>query len=101
MKEGCEVTGETSKHTKKLSIWLCKKRLSNILYIKNKLYAVLTYIFFKFLFKCILLQSVYEPGKRHWLKVKKDYLNEGAMADTADLAVLGAFYGKGANGKQP
>ncbi|XP_075051138.1 DNA ligase 3 [Mixophyes fleayi] len=44
------------------------------------------------------LKSTYEPGKRHWLKVKKDYLNEGAMADTADLAVLGAFYGKGANG---
>ncbi|NXY48184.1 DNLI3 ligase, partial [Ceuthmochares aereus] len=37
----------------------------------------------------------YEPGKRHWLKVKKDYLNEGAMADTADLVVLGAFYGQG------
>uniref|UniRef100_A0A6Q2XW41 DNA ligase n=1 Tax=Esox lucius TaxID=8010 RepID=A0A6Q2XW41_ESOLU len=36
--------------------------------------------------------------KRHWLKVKKDYLNEGAMADTADLVVLGAFYGKGSNG---
>ncbi|KAE8575918.1 hypothetical protein XENTR_v10003986 [Xenopus tropicalis] len=44
------------------------------------------------------LKSNYEPGKRHWLKVKKDYLNEGAMADTADLAVLGAYYGKGANG---
>ncbi|XP_071992327.1 DNA ligase 3 [Engystomops pustulosus] len=44
------------------------------------------------------VKSNYEPGKRHWLKVKKDYLNEGAMADTADLAVLGAFYGKGANG---
>lgn len=43
---------------------------------------------------------MYEPGKRHWLKVKKDYLNEGAMADTADLAVLGAFYGKGQNGNQ-
>uniref|UniRef100_A0A8C5CWP8 DNA ligase n=1 Tax=Gadus morhua TaxID=8049 RepID=A0A8C5CWP8_GADMO len=40
----------------------------------------------------------YEPGKRHWLKVKKDYLNEGAMADTADLVVLGGFYGKGSNG---
>ncbi|OXB72066.1 UNVERIFIED_CONTAM: hypothetical protein H355_016487 [Colinus virginianus] len=40
----------------------------------------------------------YEPGKRHWLKVKKDYLNEGAMADTADLVVLGAFYGKGSKG---
>ncbi|XP_053310863.1 DNA ligase 3 [Spea bombifrons] len=44
------------------------------------------------------LKGIYEPGKRHWLKVKKDYLNEGAMADTADLAVLGAYYGKGANG---
>ncbi|KAM9333302.1 DNA ligase 3 isoform 2-T2 [Pholidichthys leucotaenia] len=44
------------------------------------------------------VKSTYEPGKRHWLKVKKDYLNEGAMADTADLVVLGAFYGKGANG---
>ena len=45
-----------------------------------------------------LLQGNYEPGKRHWLKVKKDYLNEGAMADTADLVVLGGFYGKGSNG---
>ncbi|XP_066551873.1 DNA ligase 3 [Amia ocellicauda] len=44
------------------------------------------------------LKGLYEPGKRHWLKVKKDYLNEGAMADTADLVVLGAFYGKGSNG---
>ena len=45
-----------------------------------------------------VFQGSYEPGKRHWLKVKKDYLNEGAMADTADLVVLGAFYGKGSNG---
>jgi len=44
------------------------------------------------------LKSVYEPGKRHWLKVKKDYLNEGAMADSADLVVLGAWYGTGAKG---
>uniref|UniRef100_A0A8C1QI46 DNA ligase n=1 Tax=Cyprinus carpio TaxID=7962 RepID=A0A8C1QI46_CYPCA len=43
------------------------------------------------------IKGLYEPGKRHWLKVKKDYLNEGAMADTADLVVLGAFYGKGSN----
>jgi hypothetical protein len=56
---------------------------------------------------CILLcgpslafpQGTYEPGKRHWLKVKKDYLNEGAMADTADLVVLGAFYGQGSKGQ--
>ncbi|KAM9210470.1 DNA ligase 3 isoform 1-T1 [Dugong dugon] len=44
------------------------------------------------------VKSPYEPGKRHWLKVKKDYLNEGAMADTADLVVLGAFYGQGSKG---
>jgi len=44
-------------------------------------------------------QGNYEPGKRHWLKVKKDYLNEGAMADTADLVVLGAFYGQGSKGR--
>lgn len=49
-------------------------------------------------FSPVLSQGSYEPGKRHWLKVKKDYLNEGAMADTADLVVLGAFYGKGSNG---
>lgn len=44
------------------------------------------------------LESVYEPGKRHWLKVKKDYLEEGRMADTADLIVLGAYYGTGSKG---
>ncbi|XP_068246196.1 DNA ligase 3 [Palaemon carinicauda] len=44
------------------------------------------------------INSVYEPGKRHWLKVKKDYLNDGAMADTADLVVLGAWYGTGKKG---
>lgn len=48
---------------------------------------------------CVNSKGTYEPGKRHWLKVKKDYLNEGAMADTADLVVLGAFYGKGSNGQ--
>ncbi|MGH0151774.1 UNVERIFIED_CONTAM: hypothetical protein FKN15_043644 [Acipenser sinensis] len=45
------------------------------------------------------VKGLYEPGKRHWLKVKKDYLNEGAMADTADLVVLGAFYGTGSKGE--
>ena len=40
----------------------------------------------------------YEPGKRHWLKVKKDYLLQGQMADTADLVVLGAYYGTGNKG---
>ncbi|XP_037664758.1 DNA ligase 3 isoform X3 [Choloepus didactylus] len=44
------------------------------------------------------VKGTYEPGKRHWLKVKKDYLNEGTMADTADLVVLGAFFGHGSKG---
>ncbi|XP_077970658.1 DNA ligase 3-like isoform X2 [Styela clava] len=44
------------------------------------------------------VKSIYEPGKRHWLKVKKDYLCQGAMADTADLVVLGAYIGTGSKG---
>ena len=32
-------------------------------------------------------------------QMKKDYLEEGAMADTADLVVLGAYYGTGNKGK--
>jgi len=44
------------------------------------------------------VKGTYEPGKRHWLKVKKDYLNEGAMADTADLVVLGGWFGTGQKG---
>ncbi|KRH93611.1 DNA ligase I, ATP-dependent (dnl1), partial [Pseudoloma neurophilia] len=40
------------------------------------------------------LESAYIPNKRsnEWLKLKKDYLS---MADTLDLIVMGAFYGKG------
>ncbi|XP_014297381.1 DNA ligase 3 isoform X2 [Microplitis demolitor] len=44
------------------------------------------------------INSLYEPGKRHWLKIKKDYLFGGAMADSADLVVLGAWYGTGNKG---
>ncbi|KAH9495827.1 DNA ligase 3 [Bulinus truncatus] len=44
------------------------------------------------------INGIYEPGKRHWLKVKKDYLNEGSMADSADLVVLGAYFGTGNKG---
>lgn len=46
------------------------------------------------------VNTVYEPGKRRWLKVKKDYLLKGAIADTADLVVLGAWYGTGKMGGQ-
>ena len=31
--------------------------------------------------------------------MKKDHLEKGAMADTADLVVLGAYYGTGNKGK--
>jgi ATP-dependent DNA ligase len=44
------------------------------------------------------VKSIYEPGKRHWLKMKKDYLDSGSMADTADLVCLGAYYGTGNKG---
>jgi len=46
----------------------------------------------------VFKQSPYQPGKRHWLKVKKDYLQAGTMADSADLVVLGAYYGTGNKG---
>lgn len=43
----------------------------------------------------------YVPGKRGWLKMKKDYLDDGSMADSADLVVLGSYYGKGSKGGAP
>ncbi|KAL7030049.1 hypothetical protein ACKWTF_006496 [Chironomus riparius] len=46
------------------------------------------------------LETIYEPGKRRWLKVKKDYLMQGSIADSADLVVLGAFYGTGKMGNR-
>lgn len=42
--------------------------------------------------------SIYEPNKRYWLKIKKDYLLNGKMIDTVDLIVLGAWYGTGKKG---
>lgn len=41
------------------------------------------------------IDTIYEPGKRRWLKVKKDYLLQGSIADTADLVILGCYYGSG------
>ena len=32
------------------------------------------------------------------MQLKKDYLEQGALADTADLVVLGAYYGTGSKG---
>jgi len=42
--------------------------------------------------------GAYAPGKRHWLKMKKDHLNEGQMADAVDLVVLAAYKGTGRHG---
>lgn len=41
------------------------------------------------------IDGIYEPGKRRWLKVKKDYLLKGEIADSADLVILGCYFGKG------
>lgn len=40
------------------------------------------------------LESFYMPSQRtnHWMKLKKDYIES---ADTFDLVVMGAYYGKG------
>ena len=46
--------------------------------------------------KTLNVNSTYEPSKRsfNWLKLKKDYLNQG-MSDTVDLVVVGADHGQG------
>lgn len=41
--------------------------------------------------KCV--NSCYLPGKRRWLKLKRDYFINSA--DSADLIILGAWYGTG------
>lgn len=41
------------------------------------------------------ISSVYSPGKREWLKIKRDYLANGKLPDSVDLIVLGAWFGKG------
>jgi DNA ligase-1 len=48
--------------------------------------------------KSINDDSVYQAGARGWLwiKYKRDYKSE--MTDTVDLAVVGAFYGRGKRG---
>lgn len=41
--------------------------------------------------------STYEPSKRtlNWFKLKKDYVNSGALGDSMDLVVVGADWGRG------
>lgn len=43
------------------------------------------------------LRGIYEPDKRSWFKLKKEYFD---MADTVDLVVLGAFYGTGTTARK-
>jgi len=47
--------------------------------------------------KTIKENSTYEPSKRSfkWLKLKKDYIDNGGIGDSLDLVVVGADYGKG------
>ena len=40
-----------------------------------------------------LASQHYEPNKRGWFKLKKDYIT--GLADTLDLVPIGAYYGKG------
>lgn len=42
------------------------------------------------------ISDTYKPNQRHWMKLKRDYL-EG-MGDTIDLIVLGGYWGKGSKG---
>lgn len=48
--------------------------------------------------KALHSKSIYQAGTRGWLwiKYKRDYKSE--MADTVDLVVIGAFYGRGRRG---
>ncbi len=43
-------------------------------------------------------KRVFEKKTKFNFQVKKDYLEGGAMADTADLIVLGAYFGTGNKG---
>jgi DNA ligase-1 len=47
--------------------------------------------------KNLVENATYEPSKRssNWFKLKKDYMDSGALSDSLDLVVVGADWGKG------
>ncbi|KAL9899297.1 DNA ligase 3 isoform 2-T3 [Glossina fuscipes fuscipes] len=77
-------------------------QLSEIHFLKNKHeLALMVAKVLKAHLEGVVLKDpcgTYQPGKRGWIKVKKDYLYQGKMADSADLVVLGASYGSGKKG---
>ncbi|KAK5581379.1 hypothetical protein RB653_001411 [Dictyostelium firmibasis] len=65
---------------------------------KSKLTALLNRAFKEKLEGLVIkdAMSEYEPGCRHWIKIKKDYIQ--GMADSADLIAVGGYYGSGSMG---
>lgn len=70
---------------------------SKLLTTKDELLKMVSYVLKQGLEGLVLKKSdgIYEPNKRHWWKIKKDYLCDGSLADSADLVVLGAWFGTG------
>ncbi|KAN0047335.1 hypothetical protein ACTA71_001717 [Dictyostelium dimigraforme] len=65
---------------------------------KSKLTALLNRVFKEKLEGLVIKDALseYEPGSRHWIKIKKDYIH--GMADSADLIAVGGYYGTGSMG---
>lgn len=104
---GEDLTKKTMKERKKLledNIKPIKNHIEmseyKLLRTKNDLISMIQEVLQKGLEGLVLkeVNGVYAPGKRHWFKVKKDYLAGGKMADTADLCVLGGWFGTGKKG---
>lgn len=70
---------------------------TKLLTTKDELLKMVSYVLKQGLEGLVLKRSdgIYEPNKRHWWKIKKDYLCDGTLADSADLVVLGAWFGTG------